>query len=165
MAAADDAASALEFQLRFVAPGSLALGYNLAMLEHREWLALPGAKLGVLEELGRAAPVDLPDCYFALLAESNGGEGPLSVNPFNLCLDAAEQVVETIRSGNYGQADLAGFLIFGGNGGGEYLAFDIRGAAPWPIVSIDMVAGGGSAQRVAPDFEAFSELIGREPSN
>jgi hypothetical protein len=77
-------------------------------------------------------------------------------------LDAAETVAETIESWNQGQADLLGFLIIGGNGGGEYIAFDTRSAAPWPVVTIDMVAGGGSAKVIAPVFDTFYDCIGVE---
>jgi hypothetical protein len=69
-------------------------------------------------------------------------------------------VVETIESQNHGRADLEGFLIFGGNGGGEYLAFDLRIGSPWPIVAIDMVAGGRSADVISPDFDTFYDQIG-----
>lgn len=51
--------------------------HHAAMLEDREWAAAPGASNAALEQLRRAAPVQLPESYFALLAESYGGEGPL----------------------------------------------------------------------------------------
>ena len=77
-------------------------------------------------------------------------------------MDTAGTVAQTIESENHGQADLDGFLIIGGNGGGEYIAFDTRSGVPWPIVSIHMVAGGGSAEVIAPDFDAFYDCIGVE---
>lgn len=132
------------------------------MLEGRDWLRVIGATSEELSHLRAAAPRGLPERYVDLLASSNGGEGPLRVNPFHLQLDAAAVVVETINSDNHGQADLQGFMIFGSNGGGEYLAFDTREVAPWPIVMIDMVAGVGSAEVVAPDFDSFYGLIGVE---
>lgn len=132
------------------------------MLEGRDWFGVSGATTEELSRLRAAAPDDLPVRYLNLLAFSNGGEGPLAINPYNLCLDAAETVADTIGSKNHGQADLQGFLVFGGSGGGEYLAFDTRSGAPWPIVMIDMVAGGGSAEIIAPDFDAFYDRIGVE---
>jgi len=60
---------------------------------------------------------------------------------------------------------LDGFLIFGSNGGGEYLAFDLRKEAPLPVVMIDMVAGPSSAKLVASDFDAFLGLVGRDPED
>lgn len=130
------------------------------MLEARDWFAVSGAAAEELSRLRAVAPNDLPERYVDLLAFSNGGEGPLPSRPYNLCLDAARTVTETIESENHGQADLQGFLIIGGNGGGEYIAFDTRSGAPWPIVAIDMVTGGGSAEVIAPDFDTFYDRIG-----
>jgi len=135
---------------------------ELPMLEGRDWFAVEGAVSNDLSRLRAVAPADLPQRYVDLLAFSNGGEGPLPVNPYNLCLDPARTVAEMIVSGNNGQTELDGFLIFGGNGGGEYLAFDLRRGAPWPVVTIDMVAGVGSAEVVAKDFDAFYDQIGIE---
>lgn len=132
------------------------------MLEGRAWFRVDGATPEDLAALRMVAPGTLPARFLDLLAFSNGGEGPLSVNPHNFCLDSAMTIAEMIDSENHGQADLHGFLIFGGNGGGEYLAFDTRHGAPWPIVAIDMVAGGDSAEIIAPDFDAFYERIGIE---
>ena len=132
------------------------------MLEGRDWFAVNGAAVEELSRLRAVVPNDLPERYLELLAFSNGGEGPLPSQPYNLCLDAAGTVAETIEGKNHGQADLQGFLIIGGNGGGEYIAFDTRNGAPWPIVTIDMVAGGGSAEIIAPDFDTFYDRIGVE---
>jgi len=132
------------------------------VLERRDWFGVSGATAEELSRLRAVAPDDLPARYLDLLAVSNGGEGPLSINPYNLCLDAAATVAEAIDSENHGQADLQGFLIFGGNGGGEYIAFDTRKGTPWPVVTIDMIAGGGSAEIIASDFDAFYERIGVE---
>lgn len=132
------------------------------MLEGRDWFGMSGAATAELSRLQAVAPRNLPARYLDLLAFSNGGEGPLSGQPYNLCLDAAATVVETIESANHGQDDLRGFLIIGGSGGGEYVAFDTRSGAPWPIVVIDMVAGGSSAEIIAPDFDTFYDRIGVE---
>ncbi|MGY4398323.1 hypothetical protein ACVWZA_003529 [Sphingomonas sp. UYAg733] len=132
------------------------------MLEGRDWFAVDGAVAEELLRLRVVAPPDLPKGYLDLLAFSNGGEGPLPNQPYNLCLDGAGVVAETIECRNHGQPDLQGFLIIGGNGGGEYIAFDTRSGAPWPIVTIDMAAGGGSANVIAHDFDAFYNCIGVE---
>lgn len=133
------------------------------MLEARDWFGMSGASAEELARLRAVAPDDLPIRYLDLLAFSNGGEGPLAVQPYNFSLDPAVVVAEAVDGENHGQADLQGFLIFGSNGGGEYLAFDTRSGAPWPVVAIDMVAGSGSAAIVAPDFDGFYDLIGVEP--
>ncbi len=130
------------------------------MLEGRDWFAAPAAQAEVLDLLRQISPVELPASYLRLLALSDGGEGPLPAPPFPLCLDPSAEVIEALQSGRTGSD---GFLVFGGNGGGEYLAFDIRGQEPWPVVHIDMVAGSESSEAVAPDFDSFSEMIGHEP--
>ena len=131
------------------------------MLEDRDWFAAPAAKAEALARLREVAPVELPASYLDLLAFSDGGEGPLPRLPYNLCLDPSAQVVEALQSGQTG-AD--GFLIFGGSGGGEYLALDIRGHQPWRVVAIDMVVGPASAETVAADFDAFLEMVGHSGS-
>lgn len=130
------------------------------MLEGRDWIALGGATADELSRLRLVAPVDLPKRYLDLLAFSNGGEGPLPIQPYNLYLDTVGTVMQSIESRNQGQADLDGFLIIGSNGGGEFIAFDTRTGRPWPVVTIDMVAGGGSAEIIAHDFDAFYDCIG-----
>lgn len=132
------------------------------MLDERNWFRVDGATAEELANLKALAPPDLPSRYVDLLTFSNGGEGPLPMIPYNLCLDAAAMVADGIASGNHGRVDLDGFLVFGGNGGGEYLAFDTRVETPWPIVCIDMVAGNTSAEIIAPDFDAFYDQIGVE---
>ncbi len=132
------------------------------MLAGRSWFGANGATSEDLARLRSVTSGDLPKRYVDLLAFSDGGEGPLAINPHHFCLDPARTVVETINSANHGQVDLHGFLIFGSNGGGEYLAFDTRNGTPWPVVTIDMVAGGESAEVIAPDFGAFYDQIGIE---
>jgi len=131
------------------------------MLDGRAWYRVAGATAEDLARLQAVAP-SLPARYLDLLAFSNGGEGPLAIPPYNLCLDPALTVAQGISSRNYGQPDFEGFLVFGSTGGGEYLAFDTRAATPWPITTIDMVAGGASAEVIAPDFDAFYDRIGIE---
>jgi hypothetical protein len=129
------------------------------MLEGRDWYRVEGASARTIEDLRAAATERLPKSYIQLLSVSNGGEGPLPVDPFNLCLDPAEDVISRLA----GQSAFDGFLIFGGNGGGEYLALDMRNEGPWPVVTFDMVAGPASAKVVAADFDTFTDLIGVQP--
>lgn len=132
------------------------------MLEGRNWYANAPATLDELSEIKEAFPSTIPSAYFDLLAESNGGEGPLPVNPFNFCLDSAATVLDAFRSRNYGRTDLDGFFIFGGNGSRELIAIDMRNDNFGVIVTIDIVAGPESAEVVATNFEAFVSLIGLE---
>jgi hypothetical protein len=59
----------------------------------REWHSAHAASATALADLRSAAPARLPAAYLELLAFSNGGEGPLPVDPFNLCLHSAEEVI------------------------------------------------------------------------
>jgi hypothetical protein len=129
----------------------------------REWHTAPGASPAVLGELRSALPVRLPAAYLDLLAFSNGGEGPLPVQPLNLCLYSAKEVIEIEREGSFKEF-FPGLLVIGGNGGGEAIALDIRGAEPWPVVYFDMtnIDLDESIQPLAPDFDALLDMIGVE---
>jgi hypothetical protein len=52
--------------------------------------------------------------------------------------------------------------MFGGNGGKEYIAFDLRGSQPWPVVAIDMtnIDISENVMFVARDFQAFLSFVG-----
>lgn len=132
------------------------------MFEGKEWHGVPGATPAVLKGLQTEAPAGMPASYFALLSWSDGGEGPLPVQPLYFCLDSVSEVVERQQTGTYGQPEFQGVFIFGSNGGGEYLAFDLRQSLPWPVITIDMVAGMESAEVVSEDFDSFLNLVGVE---
>ena len=134
------------------------------MLEGREWFRSDGASVEALAKLKSCAAVPLPESYLALLAHSNGGEGPLAVQPCYFQLDPAETVAAGIEAGAHAEF-FPGFLMIGSNGGGEFVAFDLRKPAPWPVVAIDMTNAdlAESVQPIAADFDAFLGLVGREP--
>lgn len=127
----------------------------------REWRKADKATHDAIERLRAASPVELPDAYLKLLSFSNGGEGPLPVQPFFLCLDSAEVVAAELRARTL-EEFFPGFVIVGSNGGGEFVALDARGTAPWPVVALDMtnIDLEDSVLAIAPDFQAFIELIG-----
>ena len=129
----------------------------------REWHRAPGASLTALADLRSASPVPLPAAYLDLLAFSDGGEGPLPVQPLNLCLYSAKEVIEIEREGSFHEF-FPGLLAIGGNGGGEAIALDIRGGEPWPVVYFDVtnIDLDESVQPLAPDFDAFLDMIGVE---
>jgi len=127
----------------------------------RIWNRKPGASLDEIDALRRASPVELPESYFHLLAFSNGGEGPLSLQPFYFQLYDVEYTMDGITQHRY-EEFFPGFVIFGSNGGGAYIAFDVRDRAPWPIVHIDMcdIDLEESVLPLAKDFDSFLMLIG-----
>jgi len=67
------------------------------MLEERDWFSKPSASKGELAEIREALPPAIPPAYFDLLAESNGGEGPLPVNPYNFCLAPVATVLDAFH--------------------------------------------------------------------
>lgn len=116
-----------------------------------------------MQRLIRATSIDLPAAYLSLLRSSNGGEGPLSEQPYYLQLDAAETVAETAMSGRLDEI-FPGFLIIGSNGAGEYIALDARQSGKMPVVALDMINSdiSDTVLLIAENFEAFVELIGVE---
>jgi hypothetical protein len=133
------------------------------VLEGREWRGVDGASAEALAALRAAAPRPLPESYFAFLSFSNGGEGPLAVQPLWLCLDSAEDVVTTHQSGRF-QAYYPDLFVIGGNGAGEAIAFDLRTNPPYAVVAFDMTNSdlGESVIPIAASFEAALELIGHD---
>jgi hypothetical protein len=129
----------------------------------RTWHKESGASREALDELRRSASAELPQEYFDLLAFSNGGEGPLSVSPYNFCLDSAEEAVKYKLQKTYEQF-FPGFFVFGSDGGGDYIAFDLRGPKPWPVVAIDMtnIDLKESVKPIAKDFASFLSFVGLE---
>jgi hypothetical protein len=127
----------------------------------RTWFKYPGASPDVLDALRAGAGVELPKEYFDLLAFSNGGEGPISVSPYTLCLDSAEDALKYKVERTY-EEFFPGFFVFGSNGGGAYIAFDVRSRKPWPVVAIDMtnIDLRESVEFIANDFASFLTLVG-----
>ncbi|OQW61047.1 MAG: hypothetical protein A4S17_09815 [Proteobacteria bacterium HN_bin10] len=137
----------------------------MSVLE-RDWHARPGASDDAVQHLVDAISIELPAAYLALLKLTNGGEGPLSRQPYHLQLDAAETVVETAISGRL-EEFFPGFLIIGSNGGGEYIALDARAPDGLPVVALDMTNADlrDTVLPIAKDFDAFVELIGIEAAD
>ena len=127
----------------------------------REWSRAAPASDASLARLRRSSPVDLPQSYCALLAYSDGGEGPLQVQPLWFQLDPSDVTADAIERRQYNEF-FPGFVIIGSNGAGEYIALDIRGTSPWPVVAIDMTNPDldESVLTVSPCFDGFLELIG-----
>lgn len=133
---------------------------------NREWLKNPPASAMALEKLQEVAGVELPAEYLDVLASSNGGEGPLPLSPWNFCLDSAEETTKN-REDQAFEEFFPGFFVFGGNGGGELIAFDMRGDRPWPIVTIDgtNIDLEESVRTIAASFIAFLDLVGIQEEN
>lgn len=130
------------------------------MLDNRPWYAAEGASTEAIADLKSVAPAGLPESYFVFLAASNGGEGPLAVQPLWLQLLPAEEAAQVERNGAF-REDFAGLFVIGSNGAGEGIAFDLRQKAPFPVVAFDMSISdmGSSVKPVAPTFDAAMDLI------
>lgn len=133
------------------------------MLQNREWRKVDGASTEAIAALKLVAPVDLPESYYSLLKFSNGGEGPLAVQPLWFQLYPAEEAAHIERDGTFREF-FKGLFVIGGNGGGEAVAFDLRENAPYPLVAFDMtnIDLQESVRTIAPSFDAALELIGRD---
>jgi hypothetical protein len=115
------------------------------------WLNPAPAPSRVLQELEREVG-PLLSSYLQCLRWGNGGEVGLRVSPLTLCLDSAESALDYWRSGTYTKR---GVFVFGGSGGGDLLAFDLRVPGVWPVVCFDPIDPEGSTEPVAASFEAL----------
>jgi hypothetical protein len=96
------------------------------------------------------------------LAGANGGEGDLGVDPGWISFWAAEDVL-SLNTG-YCVADwLPGLFGFASNGGGELIAFDMRGGAPYPVVMVPFIPMQfDDIVQICSSFEELQKLIGVE---
>lgn len=119
-----------------------------------KWLFDQGASPEALNALRSAVGV-LPEDYLELLRQGNGGEVELKVSPLVLCLDSAEAALDYWNSGTY---PINGIFVFGGNGGGDLLAFDLSSSDEFPVISFDPIDPEGSMSKVASDFKGLLAL-------
>lgn len=125
------------------------------------WRSEPGASEGALDGLRRASPIPLPESYVGYLRTSNGGEGEIAVDPGWIVFWRAEEVLEN-NNGYEVEKCVPGLFGFGSNGGGDLLAFDTRGGAPYPIVTVPFVGmEPEQAVMIATDFEDLLRHIRR----
>ena len=121
------------------------------------WLFPQGATEEVLKEL-QSSVVGLPASYLDLLRLGNGGEVGLSVSPYSLCLDSAEDALAYWKSGTY---TIQEAFVFGGGGGGggELLALDMRQSSSYSVICFDPIDPEGSIEQIAPSFEQFIAMV------
>ena len=133
-----------------------------AILQGREWSKGDGATSEALAKLKGTAPAPLPEAYLDLLSFGDGGEGPLPVEPFWFVLYSAEESAKIEQGAEFGDF-FPGLFVIGGNGGGEAIALDLTIKGRPPVVYFDMtnIDRLESVRPLAPDFEAFADLIGK----
>ena len=125
-----------------------------------EWCYNPGASVESLQLLLDKAPINFPQEYIEFLAHSNGSEGPIPVQPYYLCFDPIEVVLQSIAS-EYYATTFPGFVLIGGDGGGEFIAIDVRKQNARPIVALDMtnIQFAESIHVISDDFAALLTLF------
>jgi len=131
--------------------------------KEREWFKVDGASSEAIEKLKAICGIQLPTEYLDLLRYSNGGEGPIPVNPFNFCLDSAETVTNNLTEKTF-EEFFPGFLVIGGSGGGELIALDLRNLTKKQVVALDATNSDIDESRmlIAETFTDFLDLIGKE---
>ncbi|MEI8196031.1 MAG: SMI1/KNR4 family protein, partial [Phycisphaerae bacterium] len=104
----------------------------------------------------------LPDLYLDFLRFSNGGFGPLQVQPYTFVCFEITEVLELHTHPHYANW-LHDFVVIGGDGAGEFIALDYRKAPSIQVVAIDMCNFNlEETLLVAENFEVFVHYIGLE---
>jgi hypothetical protein len=127
------------------------------MLEDKDWQTQMGSPADELADLISASSNPLPDDYLSYLNFSNGGEGPLGVDPLWLVLDNAAFVAHSLREGIFAEF-FPGFVVIGSNGAGEAIAFDFRRGVANGIVYFDMT-NIDLTESIQPLAASFTELM------
>jgi hypothetical protein len=121
------------------------------------WRFASPASDAAIAALRAAAPISLPDSYFAFLRVTNGGEGDLGVDPGWFAPWRAEDVLLNNRAYQL-SLSAPGLFGFGSNGGGECLGFDLRDAGR--IVMVPFIGMGvREAVVIAENFDQFALFI------
>jgi hypothetical protein len=127
------------------------------LLQDKDWEAASGATQDALDALIAASDTDLPSDYIAFLADSNGGNGPLSVHPLWLMLYPAEMITDLLNDVPR-RAMFPGLFIIGSNGAGESIAFDFRSGATVGVIHFDMI-NSDLQESVVPLAASFTQLL------
>lgn len=125
------------------------------------WQSEEGAASEDLAKMVSASRMALPEDYLAFLRVSNGGQGPLPVEPLWLALDSVDTVTNTLADGTFTEF-FPSFIVIGTNGAGEGIAFDFRSGGDAGVVYFDMtnIDLAESAQPLAASFTGLLALAG-----
>lgn len=126
-----------------------------------DWTRQAPATEESLQRLLGKCDFRLPEEYLAFLRYSNGGEGPLCIEPWWFQLFPADEVVA--YNDGYKVAEfLPGWFAIGSNGGGEMLAIQKRDGSPCPVYMIPFIPMAESdAVQICHDFEMLAMALGR----
>lgn len=125
------------------------------------WQSEEGAASADLAKVVAASRMALPEDYLSFLRVSNGGQGPLPVEPFWLVLDSVDTVTDTLADGTLTEF-FPSFIVIGSNGAGEGVAFDFRSGGEAGVVYFDMTNTdlAESARPLAASFTGLLALAG-----
>src|SRR5882724_8625046 len=98
--------------------------------DEREWIPKEPASDADIAQLTERVQRELPTEYIELLRFSNGGEGPLALPPRYFALYSVKDCIALFHDNRHINEQFPSFMLFGGNGGIEYLAFDLRVGPP-----------------------------------
>jgi hypothetical protein len=114
-----------------------------------------------LREVTGAMAGVVKGAYLQFLANSNGAEGDLGVEPGHIVFWRAGELLA--QNSKYKIAELApGFFGFASDGNELLFAFDMRKDGLWPIVTMSIKhLDGNEAVQVAPSFVALLTAFGQ----
>jgi len=125
-----------------------------------DWWRNPPCPEDDIRVLRAAAPVRLPDDYFAFLSLTNGGEGELAASPGWFKIWAANEVLANNRA--HERDEYYSDLFLFGDCDGNLFAFDLNRKFPWPLVALDYLDSERECMRqLGPNFIEFARLMGR----
>ena len=111
-----------------------------------------------IQALIRAVSMPLPEAYIEFLRRHNGGEGAVVIEPGWISLWPAEEVVEL--NAQYDVAEyFPGYFVFGSDGGGEMLAFEMQDGSDCKVVMLPFIGDVSDRIVIAASFEAFLNSI------
>lgn len=127
------------------------------------WIPSKPATQDDVSRLQSLSEYKLPAAYLTFLSQVGGGEGDLQVEPGWIQFWSPESVLDLNREYEV-NVSIPGFFGFGSSGGGELLAFDMRGGGEPPVVMVPFIPMTASeAQPVAQTFEQLLSYLCSEP--
>ncbi|WP_157039140.1 SMI1/KNR4 family protein [Pseudovibrio sp. JE062] len=130
------------------------------MLENKKWNKNHAASTAKLIKLVSVSPFPLPASYLDFLSKSDGGEGPLAVQPCWLILFPAEEVADIEESATYHEF-FPGHVVIGSNGGGVAIALTSDAERKTTVIAFDTtnIDLKESVVLLAPTFEALLAML------
>jgi hypothetical protein len=128
---------------------------------NKKWTRFSSATERQIAKLISACKIDLPEELLDLLRFSNGGEGEIALPPRIFRLNTVDEIIDLVDDEFY-REEFADFLFFGGNGGIEMFALNLRKPIPFSVVAIDPIGGSESAIEIAANMTEFIKAIGFE---